>query len=107
MTRPALAGGIFAANLVVLSLFDHFRNEFTMLTSVAMIACCVWMSLVALRNHRGAWLLLFLPVALLWNPIVAMPLQPSDWFVVYAVAGAGLVCAGFFIRPYSRGETTA
>lgn len=100
--RPALAAGILAANLAMLSLFDHFSNQFTMFTSLAMIACCLWLSLVALRNHHAAWLLLFLPVALLWNPIVAMPIQSAEWFVVYAAAAIGMVCAAFFIRPAVR-----
>ena len=101
MTRPALAAGLLAANLVLLSLFDHFQSGFTTLIAVAMLGCCVWLSAIALRTGHGAWLLLFLPVALLWNPVVPVQLRAGDWFTVCAVAVLGLVCAAFGIRPSS------
>lgn len=106
MTRPALAAGLLAANLIVFSFFDHFRGDFRLPLALAVIGCCAWLSVVAWRAQRARWLLLFVPIALLWNPVVAAPLDAGEWFVVYALAVLGLVCAAFRIHPDVRGVAT-
>ncbi|MEY2850010.1 MAG: hypothetical protein RI885_2677 [Actinomycetota bacterium] len=109
-TRPALTVGLLAANLVLLSFVDRGDGRFGLIVGLGMLACCIWLSIVAVRTHHAVWIVLFAISLLVWNPAGSVDLSPSLAFIAHAVGIAGFAATAFFLtgrRPSSRADGVA
>lgn len=95
--RPALAPGLLAAIVLVagLALLDtewFFGVRFVV--AVLALIMCVF----AVRGH--AWLALppLAAIAVLWNPVIVVPLEDQTWQALQFVAALVTIVAGVLIR---------
>lgn len=97
MQRNALAPGLLAAiALFVSPLFTEGIGATIIRFLVAILACIVaWF---ALQAGHWWWTIVFAAVAVLWNPIFPIPLEPAVWTAGGIVAAVLFIVAGGLIR---------
>lgn len=97
MQRNALAPGLLAAiALFVSPLFVDGLGATIIRFVVAILACIVaWF---AVQARQWWWTVVFVAVAVLWNPIFPIALDPVVWTVGGVVAALLFIVAGALIR---------
>lgn len=97
-TRPALAPGLLGAIVLLagLALLDNAEWYFWIKTATAVLALII--TVFAWQAKQRWWLLLLIPIAVLWNPVLPLDLHGQGWAAAQFLAALGFVIAGVRIR---------
>ncbi|GAB3617893.1 hypothetical protein GCM10027416_24500 [Okibacterium endophyticum] len=95
-TRPALAPGLLAAIVLFIGAALIGTDWFTAVRyAVAILAAIVaWF---ALKGRSYWWLIVLVPIIVLWNPVLPLPLSGPGWFSAQLIAPILFVAAGVMI----------
>lgn len=95
--RNALAPGILAAIVLILSpLFADGTAAMIVRYAVAILALIVgWF---ALQARQWWWTIVFVAVAVFWNPIFPFPVDPVVWSITGVVAALAFLTAGALVK---------
>ena len=102
---PAILGAIAALAGVALVDGDGFTIIRFVLSILALIVG--WF---ALQGRQWWWLVLFVPIAITWNPVLPIDLPHDTWLLLHYLASAVFIAAGVFIKvrnPDDRNQRTA
>lgn len=94
--RNALAPGLLALIVCVVSTFV-LGDTWEMIARFALTILALICAWFAVQARQWWWLLLYVPVAVLWNPILPIDHAGTPWLVAHLVVGVGFVIAGLRI----------
>ncbi|MET1052660.1 MAG: DUF6804 family protein [Mycetocola sp.] len=95
-TRPALAPGILAAVVLMIGVAFVDSSWFIVVNFMVTILAAV-VAWFALQAKAWWWLLVFVPVIVLWNPVLPLGLSGDGWFAAQLIAPIFFVAAGVAI----------
>jgi len=104
-TRPALAPGLIAAIALLAGTALLDSDVFTVFRYVVSIFALI----VLVFAYRGRlwWALpLLAAVAVLWNPVFVVPVQPELWQGLQFVAAALMIAVGVLVKVPTAAATT-
>lgn len=95
--RNALAPGLLGALVCLVGAFvTQWPGYMVVLYAVTILALiCAWF---AVQARQWWWLGVYLPIAVLWNPILPFAFSGVTWMVGHVLAGAAFLVAGFLIK---------
>jgi hypothetical protein len=102
-TRPALAPGILAA-IVLMAGVAFMDDSWFIAVHFAVTILAVIISWFAIQARQYLWLIVLVPIIVLWNPVFPLPLSGDGWFVAQLIAAIPFVAAGVMIRVQSPTE---
>lgn len=94
--RNALAPGLLAALVCLVSTFvigDTWDTIARFALSILALICA-WF---AVQAQQWWWLLLYLPIAVVWNPIAPLPFSGPAWLIAHVAAAAGFIVGGLLL----------
>ncbi|KQM25322.1 MULTISPECIES: DUF6804 family protein [Frigoribacterium] len=104
-TRPALAPGLIAAIALLAGTALLGSDVFTVFRYVVSIFALI--VLVFAYRGRAWWALpLLAAVAVLWNPVFVVPVQPDLWQGLQFVAAALMIAVGVLVKVPTAAATT-
>ena len=104
-TRPALAPGLIAAIALLAGTALLGSDVFTVFRYVVSIFALI--ILVFAYRGRLWWALpLLAAVAVLWNPVFVVPVQPELWQGLQFVAAALMIAVGVLVKVPTEAATT-
>lgn len=95
--RNALAPGLLAAVVLVVATFVVGADWFTVVRYVVAILALV-VAWFAVQARQWWWLGVFVPIAVLWNPIFPLPFSGPIWLAAQALAAGVFLVAGMLIK---------
>lgn len=96
-TRPALAPGILAA-IVLMAGVAFMDNSWFIAVHFAVTILAVIIAWFAIQARQYLWLIVLVPIIVLWNPVFPLPLSGDGWFAAQLIAAIPFVAAGVMIR---------
>lgn len=102
--RNALAPGLLAALVLVIGVAALGGGAFTIIQFVVSILALI-VAWFAIQARQWWWVPVFLAIAVLWNPVIAISLPESWWIGAHYVAALAFVTAGVLVKlrtPTSR-----
>ena len=95
--RNALAPGLLGGLICLVGAFALDWPGYTVvLYAVAILALiCAWF---AIQARQWWWLVGFVPIAVLWNPVLPFAFAGSYWMAAHVLAGAVFIVAGLLIK---------
>ena len=95
--RNALAPGILAAVVLIFAPFVIETEWFTLVQYVVTILAAI-VAWFAVQARHWWWLIVFVPIVVLWNPVWPFALGGQLWLAAQFVAAAAFIAAGVLIR---------
>lgn len=95
--RNALAPGILAAVVLLFSPLILETEWFTLVQYIVAILAAI-VAWFALQARHWWWLVVFVPVVVLWNPVWPFDLGGQLWLAAQFVAAAAFLAAGILIK---------
>lgn len=95
--RNALAPGLLAAIVLLAGLLLIENEWFTAVRYVVAILALI-VAWFAVQARQWWWLIAFLPIAVLWNPIYPFAFSGTLWLAGQVVAAVIFVMAGVLIK---------
>jgi hypothetical protein len=102
-TRPALAPGILAAIVLFVGVALLDSSWFLVVRFVVAILAVI-VAWFAIQGSKWAWLVVLVPIVVLWNPVFPLPLGGVGWMSAQLIAPIFFVAAGVMITV-PRSET--
>ncbi|MET0714241.1 MAG: DUF6804 family protein [Mycetocola sp.] len=102
-TRPALAPGILAAIVLFVGVALIDSSWFIVVRFVVAILAVI-IAWFAIQAHKWWWLVVLVPIVVLWNPVFPLGLTGTGWMSAQLIAPIFLVAAGIMITV-PRSET--
>lgn len=102
-TRPAFAPGLLGALALLagLALLDsEVFIAIRFLVSILAIIICVF----AVRARAWWWLIALVPIAVLWNPVIVIPLHGQGWVSAQFIAALLFILIGVKTKVPARRE---
>jgi hypothetical protein len=96
-TRPALAPGILAAIVLMAGVAFLDSSWFIVVHFVVTIPTAI-IAWFAVQARQWWWLVVLVPIILLWNPVVPLGFEGPGWFSAQLIAPIFLVAAGILIK---------
>jgi hypothetical protein len=95
--RNALAPGLLGAAVLIAAPVAMGGWWFSIVQyAVAILALIVaWF---AVQARQWWWLFVFIPIAVLWNPVLPLPFSGPVWIAAQLPAAAAFVTAGLLIK---------
>lgn len=90
---PAILGAVAALAGVALVDGDGFTIVRFVICILALIVA--WF---ALQARQWWWLVLLVPIALAWNPVVPLDLDHDTWLLLHYLAAAAFIAVGVLVR---------
>nr|QJS06323.1 hypothetical protein [Cryobacterium sp.] len=101
--RSALAPGILGAVVLLAGLALLDVESFIIIryvVSILAIIVCVF----AIQATAWGWLIVLVPIAVLWNPVIVIELHGQGWVSAQFVAALALIIIGVRLKvPIRRG----
>lgn len=97
--RPSRPVAWIAAGLLAVAATPIEDYGFYSLLRFLVCGAALILTFNALMARHRSWLVLTIPLLVLWNPLIPIHLDKGIWIVLDLVAGALLVSAGMHIRP--------
>jgi hypothetical protein len=88
--------GAIGAALSLVAILDLPYGYYTF-NRVALTAIAVLLGMLAVKCGAPGWLLLLVPIAVLWNPAVPIYLDRETWTPLNLLAAAALFLSGFLL----------
>ncbi|MET4639380.1 DUF6804 family protein [Mycetocola sp. 2940] len=104
-TRPALAPGILAAIVLFVGVALIDSSLFIIVRFVVAILAMI-IAWFAIQARAWWWLIVLVPIIVLWNPIVPLELNGTGWMSAQLIAPIFFVAAGIMITV-PRAQTSA
>ena len=105
--RNALAPGILAAITLFIGTAIIFTDWFTPVQYIVTILALI-VAWFGVQAKQWWWSVVFVAVAVLWNPVLPMPFEGIPWQVAQPVAAMVFLVAGVLIRsPREPGPATS
>lgn len=101
LRRYALAPGLLAAVLLLAGsalIGSEWFTAFRFAVSILALVCLVF----AIRAKHWWWAPVYAGIAVLWNPVVVIPVPQPWWSAAQFLAAAAFVIAGLLIREPAR-----
>ena len=95
--RNALAPGILAAVVLLFSPLILETEWFTLVQYIVTILAAI-VAWFAVQARHWWWLIVFVPIVVLWNPVWPFALGGQLWLAAQFVAAAAFIAAGVLIR---------
>ncbi|TDW29096.1 DUF6804 family protein [Cryobacterium psychrophilum] len=92
-TRAAVAPGILGA-IVLLAGAALFGDESYIIIRYAVSILALIITVFVIQAKSWWWLLGLVPIAVLWNPIVIIPLEGQGWESAQYIAALVFIIAG-------------
>ncbi|GGF02474.1 DUF6804 family protein [Mycetocola zhadangensis] len=96
-SRPALAPGILAA-IVLMAGVGFMDNSWFIAVHFVVTILAVIIGWFAIQAKQYWWLVALIPIIVLWNPVLPLPLAGDGWFAAQLIAAIPFVAAGVMIR---------
>lgn len=96
-TRPALAPGILAAIVLFVGVALIDSSWFIAVRFVVAILAVI-IAWFAIQARMWWWLLVLVPIVVLWNPVLPLGLSGTGWMSAQLIAPIFFVAAGVMIR---------
>lgn len=96
-TRPALAPGILAAIVLFVGVALIDNSWFIAVRFVVAILAVI-VAWFAIQARMWWWLIVLVPIIVLWNPVLPLGLSGAGWMSAQLIAPIFLVAAGVMIR---------
>ena len=96
-SRPALAPGILAA-IVLMAGVAFMDNSWFIAVHFVVTILAVIIGWFAVQAKQYLWLIVLVPIIVLWNPVFPLPLSGDGWFAAQLIAAIPFVAAGVMIR---------
>jgi hypothetical protein len=106
LQRNALAPGILAALVLFVGMALLTTEFFTPVRYVVTILALI-VAWFAVQARHWWWVPVFLAIAVLWNPIMLIPIEGVPWVVAQPVAAAAFLAAGLLISVPRIDDTAA
>ncbi len=95
--RTALVPAVLAAIVLAAGAALVGTEEFTWIRYVTSILALI-ISVFAWQSRQWWWLIVLLPIAVAWNPVIVLPFDGIVWQAVQFVAALVFVAAGLLIK---------
>jgi len=95
--RNALAPGLLAAVVLMAGLLLIENEWFTAVRYVTSILALI-IAWFAVQARQWWWLIAFVPIAVVWNPIYPLALSGTPWLALQVLAAGVFVIAGVLIK---------
>ncbi|HWK20352.1 MAG TPA: DUF6804 family protein [Microbacteriaceae bacterium] len=95
--RNALAPGLLAAVVLMAGLLLIGNEWFTAIRYVVAILALI-IAWFAVQARQWWWLLAFIPIAVLWNPIYPFDFGGTPWLAAQVFGAGVFVIAGILIK---------
>lgn len=95
--RSALAPAILAT-IVLLAAVPLVDGDWFTIVRYAVSILALIVAVLAWQAHKRLWLLLLVPVAIVWNPVFPLDLDNELWVGLHYVAAIVFILAGVFIK---------
>ncbi len=95
--RNALAPGLLAALVLVIAPFLIGGDWFTVVRYAVTILALI-IAWFAVQARQWWWLIGFIPIAVLWNPVLPLPFAGPVWLAAQVAAAGIFVVAGLLIK---------
>ncbi|MET0886816.1 MAG: DUF6804 family protein [Mycetocola sp.] len=106
-TRPALAPGILAAIVLFVGVALIDSSWFIAVRFVVAILAVI-IGWFAIQGSKWWWLIVLVPIVVLWNPVFPLPLTGIGWMSAQLIAPIFFVAAGVMITvPTAEAERRA
>lgn len=103
--RNALAPGILAALALFIGMAIMGTDFFTPVRFIVTILALI-VAWFAVQAKHWWWVVVFIAIAVLWNPVVVIPIEGVPWVVAQPVAALAFLAAGVLISvPRTAGST--
>jgi hypothetical protein len=102
-SRPALAPGILAA-IVLMAGVGFMDNSWFLAVHFVVTILAVIIGWFAIQAKQYWWLVVLIPIIVLWNPVFPLPLSGDGWFAAQLIAAIPFVAAGVIIRVEAEPE---
>ena len=96
-SRPALAPGILAA-IVLMAGVAFMNDSWFIVVHFVVTILAVIIGWFAIQARQYWWLIVLVPIIVLWNPVFPLPLAGDGWFAAQLIAAIPFVAAGVLIR---------
>ncbi len=97
MQRNALAPGILAAVVLLMTPLMIDSEWFTVVRYVVTILAAI-VAWFAVQARHWWWLIAFVPIVVLWNPVWPLALSGQLWLGAQFLAALAFLAAGLLIR---------
>lgn len=105
-TRPALAPGILAAIVLFVGVALIDSSLFFIVRFVVAILAVI-IAWFAIQARAWWWLIVLVPIIVLWNPVFPLGLSGTGWMSAQLIAPIFFVAAGIMITvPRAETETS-
>jgi hypothetical protein len=101
-TRSDIPTAIALAVLLLAVVFGHWPYGFYMLLRLIVCGCSIYLALRTNNTRNRAWTWILGGMAVLFNPIVPIHMDRSDWQIVDLIASITLLVFGIFYKPRSH-----
>ncbi len=98
----ATSWGCLAASIMSLVALAHMPYAYYILLRWAVFAASIAAGVILVQRNRPAWALAGWGLALLFNPLVRIPLRRDTWEVVNVVAAVLLVVLAFAVSQKKK-----
>jgi len=95
--RNALAPGLLAAIALLAGMLLIDNPWFTAIRYVVAILALI-VAWFAVQARQWWWLVAFIPIAVVWNPILPLPLTGTGWLAAQVAAAGVFILAGVLIK---------
>ena len=95
--RNALAPGILGAVVLLFAPFAVDTEWFTLVQYLVAILAAI-VAWFALQARHWWWLVVFVPIVVLWNPVWPFDFSGQLWLAAQFIAAAAFLLAGVLIR---------
>ena len=102
-SRPALAPGILAA-IVLMAGVAFLDDSWFIAVHFVVTILAVIIAWFAIQAKQYWWLIVLVPIIVLWNPVFPLPLEGDGWFAAQLIAAVPFVAAGVVIRVQAEPE---
>jgi hypothetical protein len=95
--RPALAPGILAA-IVLMAGVGFMDNSWFLAVHFVVTILAVIIGWFTIQAKQYWWLLVLVPIIVLWNPVFPLPLSGDGWFAAQLIAAIPFVAIGVLLK---------
>lgn len=92
-TRPALAPGLLGAIALMAGLALLDADGFIIIRFVASILAII-VCVFVIRVKAWWWLIVLVPIAVLWNPVIVIELHGQGWVSAQFIAALAFIVVG-------------
>lgn len=104
--RNALAPGIIAALTLFIGMAIMGTDFFTPVRYIVTILALI-VTWFAIEAKRWWWVPVFIAIAVVWNPIMVIPIDGVVWVIAQPVAALAFLAAGVFVTVERKPDTAA